>query len=267
MPLKLPCGRTIRVNELKNREYLNIVKYCENGDFDGFLQTIRTKLIPDFNDLNVVEKACALVAYRIMFLGDELTLINAEHQQVRSTASSILEKLEEVDVDRVDFELDGFKAVIGNIKDFTTDDFDIYSCVESIEYQNATVTGDDVISAIDVIPVAVSNALGHRILEVYKYYNNVEIVSADPRKKMPSIKISLVDTSFSIFIMSIFTSSLELMFDTVFIFSQHFQNVDYFDLSPLDSKVLENILRREHAEAKNESSTQSQHSNPLTPSL
>ena len=67
----LPSGKKVRVRELKNKEYLTIVKFCQNQDMVG-LSMFFDELFID-PDLNIVERFYLLLYIRMLFVEPEAT--------------------------------------------------------------------------------------------------------------------------------------------------------------------------------------------------
>jgi len=262
---ELPSGYRTRVREMNNRDYLTICKYCENQDFGGFI-TIIEYLIPEFNDLNIVDKAYALILYRSLFLGPEIQVMNDEKSPVTIDLNTVLENIAEVECKQWELEHEGFKIILGPLKSFVSSG-DIYDCIKTIEYNNKTVKGNEINEVLEFLPVEVYTFINQKILDFYRYYNMVEIISEAPKAKLRALQLNLNDNSFCEFILSLYKTDLDSLFHEIYIFAQHFKNIDYFKLAPLDSKILVSILHKETSEAKKAQEQSNDYQNPLTPQL
>jgi hypothetical protein len=249
---------------LNNRDYINICKFCENEDFEGFLSVIKP-LIPEFDDLTIVDKAYVLIFYRSLFIGHVIVVMNEEKARVSVDLNSVLENLAEMPCEGITDEYEGFKIRFGPIKSLADDD--IYECIAEIEYNGKVVAGGDIKDVLEFLPVEVYTRINQQILDFYQYYNRVEIIPANEAAKLEALIINLHDSSFVQFVMSLYKTDLSSLFEEVYVFAQHFKNVDYFKLSPLDSKILTGILHREMSEAKKASEQTNDFQNPLTPQI
>ena len=76
----LPSSKKCRIDELKNRDYINIIKFCENGDLEG-LNALFEELYLD-KDLNIYDRFYILIYIRMLFVGESLTFITNDGRNV-----------------------------------------------------------------------------------------------------------------------------------------------------------------------------------------
>jgi hypothetical protein len=264
IPITLPSGTKLRLFELKNRDFLTIVKFCENEDFNGFVGIIQC-LIPQFSALNIVDKAYVLIAYRALFVNADTHVTNANEIPIKIPLVTILDKLEQINVSTHTVDCEGFSVCVSPFNNYDYEDCGtIFDSIEHITYSGLTVSGEDIPKVINSLPPRVFSVINREIVAIYETFNKVEIVSANENLELQAMHISLIDSSFGRFIMSLYKVPLRSLFENLFIYSQRMGNIDFFELSPLDSQVLENILQREVSKAKADNDTP-QHINPLTP--
>ena len=89
--ITLPSNKKRRVRELKNREYIDIIKFCENNDLFG-LNKLFEELYLD-NDLNIYDRFYILIYVRMLFVGEKLTFTASDGKNVDVGLDTILEKL------------------------------------------------------------------------------------------------------------------------------------------------------------------------------
>jgi len=89
-------NRSIRVPQLTNKQYIDIVKYCENKDIDGFCNYFDEWLEP-FKDLNCIEKFYVLIAMRIIFVDPYIQCSTEIDQILQYDLNNILLTLDEIE--------------------------------------------------------------------------------------------------------------------------------------------------------------------------
>ena len=70
--IALPSGKTVRVRELKNSEYLAIIKFAQNKDFVGLGAYFDELFIRP--DLNIVDRIYLLIYLRMTFIEPDINL-------------------------------------------------------------------------------------------------------------------------------------------------------------------------------------------------
>jgi hypothetical protein len=265
VPLTLPSGLKIRVTELKNRDFFVLVKFCENDDFEGFVGMIN-RLIPEFSALNIVDKAYVLIAYRALFVHAETHVHNEDSIPIAIPLYTILDKLEQLNASNRIIPIEQFQVCISPFNNYNYEDSgSIFDCIEWIEHCTVKIEKEDVHRVIDALPPKTFSTINKEIIKIFESFSEVEIIAANENFNLNAMHISLVDNSFGKFVMSLYKVSLQTLFENLFIYSQRMGSLDYFNLSPLDSQVLENILQKEAARANEANQTTPQHANPLTP--
>jgi hypothetical protein len=108
--IKLPSGKERRVQELSNKDYLTIIKFAENKDYEG-LNLFFEDIILD-PDLNIFDRLYILIYIRMLFVDDMLVISNNE-RQIDVSLVTLLNTLESnyKDLETV-FEENGIKVVL-----------------------------------------------------------------------------------------------------------------------------------------------------------
>lgn len=227
------------------------------------------ELIPGIEELDdVIDKLYALVAYRSLFIDPNIQAVNREGNPVNMTVSVILDQLENFEAPGKDtLRIDSGFIEYGPISVLPGEDDDLYKCVTHINFADVSITKQEEIwQVINKLPTAAFSKLNARVLALYKEYENLELIPENTNTKLDALTINLLSEQCQNFLLSLYKRDMNSVFETIFVFSQHFRNLDYFEMSPLDSRVLENILHKEVKEAKKQSERQ-EHTNPLTPQL
>ncbi len=92
----LPSGKKVRVRELKNKEYLTIVKFCANQDMVGLAKFFDSTFID--SDLNIIERFYLLLYIRMLFIEPDITL-NIEKRDIKIDIATMLNKIESSYID------------------------------------------------------------------------------------------------------------------------------------------------------------------------
>lgn len=225
------------------------------------------RLIPEFSALNIVDKAYVLVSYRALFVHGDTHVHNEDDIPIAIPLYTILEKLEHLNVSNRTVEMEQFKINISPFNNYNYEDpGSIFDCIEWIDCNGIVIHKEDVSKVIDNLPPKLFSTINKEIIKTFESFSSVEIIAANDNFNLKAMHISLIDNSFGRFIMSLYKTPLKSLFENLFIYSQRMGSIDYFNLSPLDSQVLENILQKEVARANDaNASSQPQHENPLTP--
>jgi len=266
IPITLPVsGKAIRLNEINNRSFLSICKFTQNNDFTGLINCLKTH-IQEFDNIdNVVDKIYALISLRIFFIGDEIQITNRERAAVTISLTSVLSELERFEFkENYKLEINNFIIKFKPVRFLPGEDLDIYDCIQSISLFDTEIQ-DNIEKILDRVPPNVYSAINQRVLDLHNAYKDVTIICGNEKIKLEPLIINLLSDQLVYFINSIFKNDLNTILETIYVFAQHFKNIDFFELSPLDSRVLENILHRELKEAQK--SNEPNHANPLTPNL
>ena len=94
--IALPSGKTVRVRELKNSEYLSIIKFAQNKDFRGLGAFLDEFFIRP--DLNIVDRIYLLIYMRMTFIEPDINL-SIDNRSITVSVASMLDKIEESYVD------------------------------------------------------------------------------------------------------------------------------------------------------------------------
>lgn len=264
--VELPSGKKTRLIEIKNRDYCILNKFCNNGDFEGF-ESVISKLIPGYYDMNVLDKAAALITFRALYIDPDLTVLNDESIPVTLPINMLLENIEKLPKLRpIHGECSDFEYVVGLPTCFDSASSDIYTIIKSITYSDKILENEYVQEVFDFLPCEVFSDINKSVLIQHGKVSAITLIEDLPDYKLKNLTINLTNGTFPLFVMSLYKLSMDNMFESMYIFTQHFGSIDYLDMSPLDSRVLENILRRELAKSQEANKTP-QHDNPLTPHL
>ncbi len=89
--IKLPSGKERRVQELSNKDYLTIIKFAENKDYEG-LNLFFEDIVLD-PDLNIFDRLYILIYIRMLFV-DDMLVITSDERQIDVSLVTLLNTLE-----------------------------------------------------------------------------------------------------------------------------------------------------------------------------
>lgn len=244
--ITLPSGKVRRVNELNNRDYITICKYAENGDYKG-LNTLFEELYLD-SDLNLFDRFYLMLYVRMVFVDSKITLKRADDQKVDVGLAALLNNLEE---NYQDFETtftEGNYTItldLPNISYFNTVDVMLTSCIKVIDNGVSTLNffelnEEDQTLILENLPIAIYNRLKSFIDMVSERMCSVTLVAANESIGLEEFNISLVGNGVMAFLTSIFGTSLQHMYELIYVFTNTVTpGADvFFNISPIESKII-----------------------------
>ena len=89
--IRLPSGKERRVPELSNQQYLTIVKFSVNKDYEGLNSFFESNILDA--DLNIFDRFYLLIYLRMLFVDDKL-VINKGERQIDVSLVALLDSLE-----------------------------------------------------------------------------------------------------------------------------------------------------------------------------
>lgn len=123
--LTTPSGRYCEVKDIKNKDYLVLVKFLQARKYDNFFKVLNDIVldsIPDFQDFDIVEKAYVYMAMCMYSIRPTITVNNAKIGAQEINIAVVLDNIEYSYVKgvEVDFELkQGITMRFGYPKRFT----------------------------------------------------------------------------------------------------------------------------------------------------
>ena len=264
--IKLPSGKRKRIQELNNRQYLTIIKYCENEDYRGL-----SLLFDDLylsKDLDIFDRLYTLIYVRMIFVNDCLSFNTKENREVDISLSIVLDKLEQnytnlnkrVEHDNIVIDL-GLPTCLY----FETIE-DIFNNViqkitinnESIDY--TSLSDNDKKAIQDNLPTTIFKKLKAYIDSLSENLLDIEVIESNETLGISEIKLSIVGNGVMQFIAMIYGNDLKSFYEFIYAFYAHITNGSdvFFDISPVESKILLNIhnkrIQDENKELKKENS-------------
>jgi len=253
--IQLPSGKRTRLEELKNRDYLTILKYCENADAEGLNEFFNILIFKnELKFLDIIDKFYILLTIRMLFIDPDLIFSN-KGSSVNYGISTILEK---IDCFQNDFEktitAQDFTVDLGlpNIIYFRSID-DIYaSIIRTITLKGkvlnfAELTEDEKEGVLASIPNLLFPYINKYITQISNQLQDFVIIEQNEAFNIEGINTSIISNEFMSFIMMIFSTGLKNFFELLYVFSNRLSipGNTFFDLTPLDTRVLINIYNKD----------------------
>ena len=251
----LPSGKKVRVRELKNREYLTIVKFCQNQDMVG-LSMFFDELFID-PDLNIVERFYLLLYIRMLFVEPDI-ILNIEKREVKLDLATMLNKIEYsyIDLERtvtengIDVTLD-----LPRISYFENID-DLYiSTIRSVKVGDetiefASITDEEKAEIMDNLPATTFIHIQEFINTIQDNLLDVALIEENKMLGLEELNINIVSNGVMTFVATLYNTNLEGFYNLIYSFqSAVLPGTDlFFEMSPVETQIILNAHQKKVAE-------------------
>jgi hypothetical protein len=271
LKLQLPSGKEVRIKELTNRIYFDVLKFCENRDLHGFNNFLEETIFKDLKTLDIIDRFYILLYYRMLFVSEHVVFVSdsieGKFKDVKYDIRNILDKIqsqyEDHSTDITDAKT-GISATLGlpNTLFFNNVD-DIYNTIiKSITINNTTITLDDITDAErDAI---LANLPRNIFYEVQQYAEKISqtlstfiLIEANEDFDIKQQEINMISNGVMMFVCSLFGGALSGFYSYMYSFTSKLQ-IDsnlFFTLTPVEMRLLFN-LHREDAEQQQQQQQQ-----------
>ena len=264
--IKLPSGKRKRIQELNNKQYLTIIKYCENEDYRGLSLFFDDLYLS--KDLDIFDRLYTLIYVRMIFVNDCLSFNTKENREVDISLSIVLDKLEQnytnlnkrVEHDNIVIDL-GLPTCLY----FETIEDIFNNVIQKITINNESIdftslSDNDKKAIQDNLPTTIFKKLKAYIDSLSENLLDIEVIESNETLGISEIKLSIVGNGVMRFIAMIYGNDLKSFYEFIYAFYAHITNGSdvFFDISPVESKILLNIhnkrIQDENKELKKENS-------------
>jgi hypothetical protein len=262
----LPSSKKCRIDELKNRDYINIIKFCENGDLEG-LNALFEELYLD-KDLNIYDRFYILIYIRMLFVGESLTFITNDGRNVDISLDTVLEKLNS------NFKYLDTEVVIDNLKIglsipnctyfYSVDDL-LTSVIKFVNINNKQINFCDITSEekdqiLSKLPASTFNHINTFLESISRELLDMTIVSKNEQVGIEEISVSIVGNGVMQFILNIYKVDIKSYYELMYAFFQKIlPGADtFYDLSPIETKIFLNIHNKRISDENEELKKQQQ---------
>jgi len=250
--LDLPSGKTIRVNELNNEDYLPILKFCHNSDFKGLnLYFEKLYLTPD---LDIFDRFFVLLYVRKLFVGSKLAFVGKDDVDISYSIDDILEKLldNHTSVEK-ELSVDGLTVLVDiPVGSYFQSIDDLYQyTIRQVRYKDniidfTSISYDEKNQILDRLPTAMFVLIQEYLTDLSNSLFDLTIIEENKDFDISEININVIGNGVIYFMSSIFKLDLLYFYETLYNYNQFISNGsgDFFNLTFNEVKLLLKI----HAE-------------------
>ncbi len=251
----LPSGRKLRVEELKNRDYLDIVKFCSNKDMVGLAKFFDDRFIDQ--ELNIIERFYLLLYIRMLFVEPDITFA-IDQRDVKIDIATMLNKIEQsyIDLERTIVE-GGIEVTLDLPKvSFFENIDDLYlSTISSIKVGGevisfANISDEEKVEIINNLPATIFKHFQNFVQTIQDNLLDVALIEENKSLGVEALEINIVSNGVMHFISMLYNTDLEGFYNLIY----NFQNTIlpgsnlFFELSPIETQIILNAHQKRVAE-------------------
>lgn len=271
LKITLPSATEVRLKEITNKVYFDILKFCENQDFEGFNQYLESVIFDGYQDIDIIDRLYVMLYYRMLFVSENIVFNSDELQgkfkEVKYNIRTILEKIEQQYEDHSTVITDGdFVLSLGlpNTLFFKSVD-DVYdTIIKKISYRDQTITLNEATlqernTILSLLPHSVFIEIRKYVDRLSQSLSNFVLIEANEDFNIQQHEINIISNGLMAFICSLFGGGLSSFYVTMFNFISKLQMDSnlFFSITPVEMRVLFNI----HMEQVEEQNRQEQEKN------
>ena len=253
--ISLPSGKSIKLNELTNADYLTILKYCENLDIEGLNEFFDHLIFKNNLGLDIIDRFYTLLTIRMLFIDADLNFTDIKKSTIKFSITNILEKIDNFnnDFDKT-INIDGFIIELGlPTAIYFRDIDDIYtSIIKEIKFNHniikfnelSQVYKDEILAQI---PNILFTHISKYVTSISKQLQDFVIIDRNEIFNIEELNTNILSNEFMGFILSIFSSGLKNFLELMYVFANKLKidGATFLTLSPLDTRVLINIYNKD----------------------
>lgn len=262
----LPSSKKRRIAELKNRDYVNIIKFCENNDLYG-LSSLFDELYLD-KDLDIYDRFYILIYVRMLFVGETLTFVSEDKKNIDIGLDTVLQKLDEnfKDLD-TEITIDDIKIRLGlpNCMYFKDVDDLLTSVIKSVTINNKSIEFSKLQSreksqVISKLPASAFGHINSFLNKISGELLNVTVIQQNDNFGIEEINVSIIGNGVMQFISNIYSIDIKSYYELMYVFFQKVLpgTTEFYDLSPIEAKIILNIHNKRITDENEELKKQQQ---------
>lgn len=247
----LPSGKKIRVRELNNKEYLSIIKFCQNQDYYGlsaFFEDIYLE-----SDMNIIDRFYLLIYIRMLFIEPSISL-NINDRNITIQLDTILDKIEANYKDlETKFEEGGIEITLDlpcisyyeHIDDLYVSTIKQVRIADDVLNFN-TLNRDEQMQIMDNLPANMFQHINKFIQTIQDNLLDVEIIQESKAFDMEGVNINIIGNGMMQFVSSLYSTDLNSFYTLVYMFQNTIMPGSnlFFDMSPVETKILLNAHQK-----------------------
>ncbi len=241
----LPSGKKVRVKELKNSEYLSIIKFTQNNDYEGLNDFFEALYLTP--DLNIVDRIYLLLYIRMTFIEPDINM-TIEHRSIAISVASMLDKIEEGYVDlETTINVNGIEVTLDLpcISYYETVDDLLIATIKHIQIGNDSIDYnelDDEIrnEVLSNLPSAIFGHVTKFIQTIQDNLLNCDLIEENKSIGIEGVTINLLAGNVLEFISSIYGTDLQGFYNLTYSFQNTIMPGSnfFFDMSPIESRII-----------------------------
>lgn len=268
LKITLPSGKSIRIKEISNRVYFNILKFCENQDFEGFNSYLEEVIFNDCNEIDIIDRLYVMLYYRMLFVSENIVFssdsIQGKFKEVKYNISTILEKIENQYEDHtISVTHNGVIVTLGlpSTMFFGTVD-DVYcSLIKSVEYGDRKIKFNEIqlcerLSIIERLPREIFTEIQGYVGRLSNTLSSFVLIEANKEFDIQQHEINIISNGLMVFVCSLFGGGLNSFYVAMFNFVSKLQMDSelFFNITPVEMRVIFNIHTEEVEERQRKES-------------
>ena len=261
--IKVPTGRTVRVPEIKNKEYLSLLKFCQNEDIEGlssfFEDTIFSK-IHNSGELTIIDRLYILIYLRMVFVEPNIFFKDNRDTNINFNLSNILKKIDEHESDytktvsRESFTLD---LGLPNMLYYNDIDDLFIGAIKRIQIKDKVldfrnITKEERENILGYLPADVFKDISNHIREISYSVRDFILIEKNETLNIDELNLDITTNGAISFILALFTQNLKTYYELMYFFMCKLQmpHETFINLTPIETKVMINIYEKEMEEQK-----------------
>lgn len=256
--LDLPSGRKVRIPELINRDYLTILKFCENKDYRGLSEFLNKLYIEP--DLNIFDRFFILIYVRKLFVSNKLMFKGKDDMDVTYSLDDALSKLVDnyVDVDK-DLVCGDITLTVGvpiGLYFDSIDDLYQYT-IRTVRFKDTSINFNDLTAeekrtVLNKLPTSIFLQLQDYIVDLSNTLFDLTLIEANSDLDISEVSVNILGNGVIYFIASILSYDLVYFYETLYHYNHFVSKAgDFFDLTYNETRLLLKI-HSERIEKENE---------------
>ena len=264
--LDLPSGKKIRIPELNNRDYLAIIKFCENKDYYGLDNIFNTLFFTP--DLNIIDRFFILIYVRMVFVGSELNLTSSKDINVKMKLGNILDNLIANYSDRekqishsninvcVGIPVGSYFNSIDQLYISAIKSVRLVMEQRTVEVDFNVLTDQEKEEVLSQLPSEIFVKLQTYITELTNSVIDITLIEQNDAIGLTEAKVSILGNSIMYFVCTIYSYDLMSFYETLYHYNHFVSNGsgDFFNLTFNEITLMLNMhaerIKKENDETK-----------------
>lgn len=243
--IALPSGKKVRVRELKNSEYLSIIKFAQNRDFVGLGAFFDELFIRQ--DLNIVDRIYLLIYLRMTFVEPDINM-TVDNKSITISVASMLDKIEANYVDlETKIEVNGITVTLDLpcITHYESVDELLISTIKHIQIGNESIDYnelDDEVrdEVLNNLPAAIFTHVNKYINTIQDNLLAVDLIDENKALNIEAVRINLMANNVLEFISNLYGTDLHGFYTLIYTFQNTIMPGSnlFLDMSPIETRIL-----------------------------